>query len=148
MGTLSQSTKLAAMDTNLHERFPVDVPLTPEAVRAAWENITTFDGRSDNPENPQDGVKRVMQNIQNRKSGRKAKTSSANGEVLEKIEKAKRAKAPGSTYEFDDKEVILYNLSLGAKRTDLKWVYEGNENFEALPTFGTLLGIPTNTTQG
>lgn len=127
-------------DTNLHERFPVDVPLTPEAVRAAWERITTFnDGRSDNPESPQDGVKNVMQNMQNRKSG--GKTKGVNKEVLERIEKAKNIEASGTTYEFDEKEVILYNLSLGAKRTDLKWVFEGNENFEALPTFGMLLGV-------
>lgn len=113
------------------------MPLTPEAVRAAWENITTFDdGRSDNPESPQDGLKKVMQNLQNRKAGGKSKKGGVNKEILENIEKAKKAKASGTTYEFDDKEVILYNLSLGAKRTDLKWVYEGNENFEALPTFG------------
>lgn len=127
-------------DTNLHERFPVDVPLTPEAVRAAWERITTFnDGRSDNPESPQDGLKNVMQNMQNRKSGGEVK--GVNKEVLGRIEKAKNIEASGTTYEFDDKEVILYNLSLGAKRTDLKWVFEGNENFEALPTFGMLLGV-------
>ncbi len=28
------------------------------------------------------------------------------------------------------------DLSLGAKRTDLPWVYEGHENFQVLPTFG------------
>lgn len=125
----------------IYARFPVDVSLTPEAVRAAWEKITTFnDGRSDNPENPQDGVKKVMENMHNRKSGGKAK-GSVNEEILEKIEKAKNTKASATAYEFDDKEVILYNLSLGAKRTDLKWVFEGDENFEALPTFGMLFGI-------
>jgi multifunctional beta-oxidation protein len=118
--------------------FPVDVPLTPEAVRAAWENIVTFeDGRSDNPESPQDGLKRVMENLQNRKSGGKKK-GGVNKEILENIEKAKRSQAVGTKYEYDDREVILYNLSIGAKKTDLKWTYEGSENFEALPTFGAL----------
>lgn len=139
--------KSAVVDANLHGRFPVDVPLTPEAVHAAWEKITTFsDGRSDNPESPQDGLKNVMKNLQNRKSGGKAK-SGVNKEILESIEKAKKIEAAGTAYEFDDKEVILYNLSLGAKKTDLKWVYEGNENFEALPTFGMFLGTSTNAIQ-
>lgn len=129
--------------TNLYERFPIDIPLTPEAVHAAWEKITVFDSRSDNPESPQDGLKNVMQNLQNRKSGGKAK-GSVNKEILESIEKAKKIETTGTAYEFDDKEVILYNLSLGAKRTDFKWVYEGNENFEALPTFGMFPGIFTN----
>lgn len=125
----------------IYARFPVDVSLTPEAVRAAWEKITTFnDGRSDNPESPQDGVKKVMENMHNRKSGGKAK-GGVNKEILEKIEKAKNTKASETAYEFDDKEVILYNLSLGAKRTDLKWVFEGDEKFEVLPTFGMLFGI-------
>lgn len=122
-------------------RFPVDVPLTPEAVRAAWENISTFDdGRSDNPESPQDGLIKVMQNIQKRKAGGKkpAEKSGANNEVLENIEKAKKAKPQGSDYIYDDREVILYNLGLGVKRSDLKWVFEGNEDFEALPTFGVI----------
>lgn len=34
--------------------------------------------------------------------------------------------------------VILYNLGLGAKRTDLKWVFEGANGFEVLPTFGVI----------
>lgn len=79
-----------------------------------------------------------MQNLQNRKGG--AKKASVNKEILGNIEKAKEARASGTMYEFDDKEVILYNLSIGARRTDLRWVYEGSENFEALPTFGILPG--------
>ena len=34
--------------------------------------------------------------------------------------------------------VILYNLGLGAKRTDIKWVFEGADGFEVLPTFGVV----------
>jgi hypothetical protein len=37
-----------------------------------------------------------------------------------------------------DVAVILYNLGLGAKRTDLKWVFEGAAGFEVLPTFGVV----------
>jgi len=116
--------------------FPVDVPLTPEAVRAAWEKIVTFDERADHPESSNEGIAKMMQNMGNRKS-QKADSKPAN-DTLANIEKAKKAKAAGSKYTYDDKEVILYNLGIGAKRTDLNWVFESAENFEALPTFGVV----------
>jgi len=75
----------------------------------------------------------------NRSGGKPSKKSSgANKEVLEAIAKAKQAKAKGTEYHFDDKEVILYNLGVGAKRTDLQWTFEGSDNFEVLPTFGVI----------
>ncbi|KAA8892901.1 hypothetical protein FN846DRAFT_981278 [Sphaerosporella brunnea] len=119
--------------------FPVDVKLIPEELLKHWKDITAFDGRSDNPESPQDGLAKMMANFSNRKSGAKPKAAPApNKEILTAIEKAKKATAVGSKYTFDDKEVILYNLGIGAKRTDLKWVFEGAEGFEALPTFGVV----------
>jgi len=34
--------------------------------------------------------------------------------------------------------VILYNLGVGAKKTDLDLVFEGSDDFQALPTFGVV----------
>lgn len=45
--------------------------------------------------------------------------------------------APGK-YSYTDRDVILYNLGLGAKRTDLPLVYENDNNFQVLPTFGVI----------
>lgn len=36
------------------------------------------------------------------------------------------------------RDVILYNLGLGCKRGDLPFVYEGDDNFQVLPTFGVI----------
>jgi len=33
---------------------------------------------------------------------------------------------------------MLYNLGIGAKRTELPYVFEGNENFQVLPTYGVI----------
>lgn len=47
--------------------FPVDVKLTPEAVKQVWPKIINFDdGRADHPEEPNDSAGKVMANIQNR----------------------------------------------------------------------------------
>ena len=64
----------------------------------------------------------------------------ANRKYLTKIQEAMQMKSTPSTYSYDDRDVILYNLGIGAKRTDLSLVFEGADNFEALPTFGV---VPT-----
>ena len=45
-----------------------------------------------------------------------------------------------ASYSFTDRDVILYNLGVGAKRDQLSLVFEGAKDFQALPTFGV---IPT-----
>lgn len=121
--------------------FPIDVKLTPEHVLAAWKDIINFDdGRADHPEDGQDGLKSIMANMQN-KSGGGSKISDSgkpNSEILSNIEAVKRMKAEGTPFAYNDKDVILYNLSLGAKRTEMPLVYEGSSDFQALPTFGVV----------
>lgn len=64
----------------------------------------------------------------------------ANRKYLSKIQQAMEMKPIPATFTYGDIEVILYNLSMGVKRTDLPLVYEGDPNFSVLPTFGV---IPT-----
>lgn len=120
--------------------FPVDVKLTPETVRNAWRDILNFDdGRADHPEDAQDGVKSIVNNMQNKSNGKLVPPSGkVNHEILENIEKAKKLDSEGTEFSYDDKDVILYNLSIGAKRSDLPYVYEGSESFQVLPTFGVV----------
>lgn len=118
--------------------FPVDVKLTPEAVLKSWKNIVNFDdGRADHPEDGQDGLKSIMNNMQNRASDSKEPDNSKS-DFVEKIEKAKQLSSEGSQFRYDDRDVILYNLSVGAKKTELPLVYEGSDEFQALPTFGVV----------
>jgi len=62
--------------------------------------------------------------------------------VLAGGDKVKRAKTGGSdtvgplVYDYTDKDIMLYNLGIGAANNELKWIYEGNPEFEAIPTFG------------
>lgn len=120
--------------------FPVDVKLTPEAVLKVWDYIINFDdGRADHPEDSQDGLKSIINNMQNKRGSEANKQAcNVNHEVLDNIEKAKQMKSDGTIFEYDDREVILYNLGIGAKRTDLSFVYESSDSFQALPTFGVV----------
>jgi multifunctional beta-oxidation protein len=120
--------------------FPVDVKLTPEAVLKNWKQITDFDdGRADHPEDSQAGTEKVMANMSNRSGGE------GGNDILANIEKAKQATTEGTAFDYVDRDVILYNLSVGAKRTDLPLVYENNEHFQALPTFGVIPWFNTAT---
>ncbi|KAI9830678.1 MAG: bifunctional hydroxyacyl-CoA dehydrogenase/enoyl-CoA hydratase fox2 [Phylliscum demangeonii] len=135
--------------------FPIDQTLTPEAIVPVWRKIVDFDdGRADHPEDSQDGLKSIMNNMQNRSrggggsggsggssggSGKKTTPEAkADQKILAQIEKAKKAEPEGMEFSYDERDVILYNLSLGAQRTDLALVYENDEHFQVLPTFGVI----------
>ena len=45
-----------------------------------------------------------------------------NQEILDNIAAAKKAKAEGTKFKYEEKDVILYNLGIGAKKTDLPYV--------------------------
>jgi multifunctional beta-oxidation protein len=117
--------------------FPVDSEITPEQVVEKWQTITNFDdGRADHPESPQDGLKAIMANLEN--TSKKSSDSGSGSEYLAAIEKAKKAQSSGTEFVYDDRDVILYNLSLNAKRTQLPLVFENDDNFQVLPTFGVI----------
>jgi multifunctional beta-oxidation protein len=120
--------------------FPIDVKLTPEAVLEMWNTIINFDdGRADHPESGQDGLKSIMANMQNRSKGAPAaQPTKVNQEILDNIAAAKKAKARGTDYSYTEKDVILYNLGIGAKRTDLNLVYENADSFQVVPSFGVI----------
>ncbi|KAF5367399.1 hypothetical protein D9758_003774 [Tetrapyrgos nigripes] len=42
------------------------------------------------------------------------------------------------TYSFTERDIILYNLGIGATAEQLQWTYEGDDDFQALPTFGVI----------
>lgn len=53
---------------------------------------------------------------------------------------AKHLNVPGkpTPFSYTDRDAILYNLGVGAKRSDLRYVYEGADDFQLLPTFGVI----------
>ena len=118
--------------------FPVDIKLTPEAVIENWSKIVDFDdGRADYPDSIEHGTKGLMANLQNKSTGPKAKFNGSK-DYLAAIAKAKNAKPKGKEYNYDDRDVTLYNLSLNANRTQLPLAYENNVDFQVLPTYGVI----------
>ena len=124
--------------------FPVDVQLTPEEVVKHWNAIANFDdGRADHPEDGGSGAEKIMANMSNRSGG--GDQAAGQGGILQNIEQAKQLSADGTPFDYSDRDVILYSLSLGARRTDLPIVYENHENFQALPSFAVIPWFNTAT---
>jgi multifunctional beta-oxidation protein len=115
--------------------FPVDVPLTPEAVVKNWEPIVTFDSRADHPEKTQDSLQKIMANMENRSGEGK---SAGGNQYLDAIQQALKAEGKGTEFKFTERDAMLYNLGIGAKRTDLRYIFEGHDDFQVIPTFGVI----------
>jgi multifunctional beta-oxidation protein len=63
---------------------------------------------------------------------------SVDSQYLDAIKAAIKAEPTGSEFTYEERDVMLYNLGVGAKRTDLRYVFEGAEDFQAIPTFGVI----------
>ncbi|KAM0327951.1 hypothetical protein ACHAQA_005350 [Verticillium albo-atrum] len=117
--------------------FPVDVPLTPEAVLQKWDAIRNFDdGRADHPAKAQDAVQKVMENMENK--SKKASPSDEGAQYRAAIDAAIKAETIPSDFTYTERDVALYNLGIGAKRDNLDYVFEGAEDFRPIPTFGVI----------
>jgi multifunctional beta-oxidation protein len=57
-----------------------------------------------------------------------------NQEILDNIAAAKKAKAKGSDFKYEERDVILYNLGIGAKKTDLPYVLYVHPSHPTYPT--------------
>jgi hypothetical protein len=76
-----------------------------------WERINNFDdGRADHPFDNASGLQSIMANMENTSKGKKDDGEKV--DYLKAIEEAKAAKAPGSEFQYDEKDVILYSKPL------------------------------------
>jgi multifunctional beta-oxidation protein len=120
--------------------FPNDKKLQPEDIVAKWGQITNFeDGRVTHPASNHEALQQILGNFENTSS-----SSSSGGspyideEDTEEIKSAKSNPRETGEFKYDDRDVILYNLGIGARADELKWTYEGADDFGVLPTFGVI----------
>jgi multifunctional beta-oxidation protein len=94
--------------------FATDASFTPEAILEKWSSILDFeDGRADHPSDPSEGTDKIMANLSRPKvQASKGGKGGKNEEVLAAIEQAKKSKAEGTDFSYDERDVILYSMSL------------------------------------
>ncbi|KAG8905550.1 hypothetical protein FRB99_008749 [Tulasnella sp. 403] len=115
--------------------FPHNKPPTPEQVISQWGRITGFDNRATYPATPQESIQQIVENFNNKA---RASASEDEPEDPEIVAKAKRESIPPAEFKYTERDVILYNLGIGATEKELHWVFENDENFQAIPTFGVI----------
>jgi len=54
------------------------------------------------------------------------------------VKDAKKEVTEPVLYSYVERDVILYNLGIGATEKELKWTFEGDDEFSVLPTFGVV----------
>lgn len=91
--------------------------VTPEALKENWKQVVNFSGHTTNP----------------------ASTEQSSMGILQAVQKAQAAAATSKdVFEYNHKDVILYNIGLGATSKELKYTYENDSNFQVLPTFAVM----------
>lgn len=122
--------------------LPNDKPATPEKIASHWSELTKFDDRATNPTSTQESFMAIMENFENKSgagsSGGDAPAVDIDPKDSDAVKEAKQNAPAPSDWTYSERDVMLYNLGIGAKATDLDHTYEGADNFESYPTFPVL----------
>jgi len=81
----------------------------------------------------------IIENFENKETG----SNGATGDFIDPedpplVVEAKKRPVESTEFTYTERDVILYNLGIGATEKDLQWVFEGHDNFHAIPTFGVI----------
>jgi len=112
-----------------------------EKVRDSWAKLLDFEG-GDYPSSHQEATMDVMMRLTKARSAPEKKSDSS-------TEKSKSHPAVGFVskpfdYNYNFKDVIIYNLGIGASTKDdkgLQYLYEGNDPFVPIPSFAVIPGF-------
>jgi multifunctional beta-oxidation protein len=103
-----------------------DAVVGPEFIRDHWNEVTDFSESTHN-KTTKDSTLNILSNL--------AKNEPEEDDDDEDDEENSK---PNDTFTYTERDVILYNLGLGATAKELNYVYEGSQNFEVIPSFGVI----------
>ncbi|HKY89460.1 MAG TPA: SDR family NAD(P)-dependent oxidoreductase, partial [Nevskiaceae bacterium] len=112
--------------------FPIGREITPEAVQAKWGAITDF-SRTTHPSTTNESMEPALANL-NRKSRGGNQFLDLDAAFADEI---------NVESSYDERDLALYALGVGAARdaldkSELKYVYELGDGFQALPTYAVM----------
>ncbi len=112
--------------------------ITPEDVDASWKAITAFD-KAEHPASVAESMQPIMQNVE-------AGPSKGGNQFID-VDAALGYKYPEQTWSYDERDVALYALGVGAAKDptdehELSLVYEmSGKGMKVLSSFGVLPAI-------
>jgi 3-hydroxyacyl-CoA dehydrogenase/3a,7a,12a-trihydroxy-5b-cholest-24-enoyl-CoA hydratase len=111
--------------------FKLGKPITPEQVQKSWPVITDF-AKATHPTDITSSMQPILGNLQSKSLG---------GNDFIDVDLALGYEFPPQTSSYDEKDLSLYALGVGAGGSgagELQYVYENDAKFCALPTFGVV----------
>src|SRR2546423_851088 len=118
--------------------FRLGRTIAPEDVDTSWKAITGWD-KAEHPASVAESMQPIMQNVE---AG-----ASKGGNQFNDVDAALGYKYPETTWNYDERDVALYALGVGAAKDptdeqDLSLVYEmSGKGMKVLPSFGVLPAI-------
>lgn len=118
--------------------------LTPESVSQDFEKILDFTN-SEHPLTVNDSVGKVMSLLSSNQTKEEPKQTTPNSDLAVDVNTALSYKFTPHEIKYDEKDIALYNLSVGAGQENptcpnqLKFTYENSPEFCALPTIGVVM---------
>ncbi|MBL8611849.1 MAG: SDR family NAD(P)-dependent oxidoreductase, partial [Myxococcales bacterium] len=114
--------------------FKLGREITPDQLKKSWSVITDF-GKTTHPTDVTSSMQPILGNLQSKSLG---------GNELIDVDAALGYELPAVTSSYDERDVALYALGVGAAQNpldqeELQYVYEMNgQGFNVLPTFGVV----------
>jgi hypothetical protein len=104
---------------------------------SSYSYFGTADGRDSHPTSTQEALQQLIANFENTAQG------SDGGDHVDPedpplVVEAKSRPIEATEFTYTEKDVILYNLGVGATEKELHWVFESDDHFQAIPTFGVI----------
>jgi (3R)-3-hydroxyacyl-CoA dehydrogenase / 3a,7a,12a-trihydroxy-5b-cholest-24-enoyl-CoA hydratase / enoyl-CoA hydratase 2 len=121
-------------ERTLGKSFPVGRPIAPEAVAAAWPDITSFE-KSEHPADITSSMQPVIANLEKKSRG---------GNDFIDVDAALGYEFPPLATSYTERDLALYALGVGAgtdplDAKDLQHVYElHGDGFRPLPTYAVV----------
>lgn len=103
-----------------------------EFLKDNWKLITDFSEGTLNPESTQEATFSILEAV----GGDDEEEEGDEDEDDDEEEEEETSKS--DAFKYTHRDVIVYNLGLGAKATELKYTYEGASDFQVLPSFGVI----------
>ncbi|KAG2736406.1 hypothetical protein G9P44_000496 [Scheffersomyces stipitis] len=107
-----------------------DADVTAEFVNAHIEEIIDFESGSTNPKSTTESSMEILSAI--------GGDDDEDEDEEEEEDEDDDDDIVDPVWHYNDRDVILYNIALGATAKELKYVYENDADFQVIPTFGHL----------
>jgi 3-hydroxyacyl-CoA dehydrogenase/3a,7a,12a-trihydroxy-5b-cholest-24-enoyl-CoA hydratase len=113
--------------------FKLGRPITPEQIKNSWSQVTDF-SKSTHPTNINESMGPILGNLETKAQG---------GNEFIDVDTALGYEFPPQTSTYDEKDLSLYALGVGAGQnptddSELQYVYENAPSFRALPSFAVV----------